>query len=187
MQDPEIIPANNVFRGVVKEIRGAGNDKPTQHPRVSPEDQCMLKHSAAVRTDSLKAFVSKVWSDIQLHFEHAGEEGNQDLKPESFILKCDKVGEKYSTMNKETTNHEGPTETEKSRGFPCMRIPEMRSLYTAIPLWENQLWKTWPLTWLEAVRGSTCILHQPQPENHCYAETVCGTHHNSIGQVRCFI
>lgn len=94
--------------------------------------------------NSLKAFVSKVWSDIQLHFEHAGEEGNQDLKPESFILKCDKVGEKYSTMNKETTNHEGPTETEKSRGFPCMRIPEMRSLYTAIPLWENQLWKTWP-------------------------------------------
>lgn len=100
MRDPEIIPANNVFRGVVKEIRGAGNDKPTQYPRISPEDQCIFKHSAAVRPDNPNAFVSKVWSDIQLHFGHGGKEGYQDLKPESLILKCDNVGEKYFTMNR---------------------------------------------------------------------------------------
>lgn len=171
MRGPEIIPANNVFRGVVKEIRGAGNDKPTQHPRISPEDQCIFKHSAAVRPDNPKAFVSKVWSDIQLHFGHGGKEGYQDLKPESLILKCDNVGEKYFTMNRNNKSWRSDGERRrKPEGCHVWGSRKCALVYCSSPLSEPVVKD---LT--QVVQGSTCVLHQPQPENHCYAETVwCG-------------
>ena len=39
--------------------------------------------------------MNKVWYDIKLHFGCRGKEGNQDLKPDSFILKRDENGAKY--------------------------------------------------------------------------------------------
>ena len=57
--------------------------------------------------------MNKVWYDIKLHFGCRGKEGNQDLKPDSFILKRDKNGAKYFivTFNEETKIHKGPLET----------------------------------------------------------------------------
>lgn len=115
MQDPEFIPANNVFKGVVKEIRRAGKDKTTHHPPISPEDQRIFKYSAALSPDNPKGLLNKVWYDIQLHFGRRGKEGNRDLKPDSFILKCDDNGAKYFTMtfNEETKNHKDPLERDR--------------------------------------------------------------------------
>ena len=54
MQDPEVISANNVFKGVVKEIRRAGKDKTTHHhPTISPEDQRSLKYTVAINPKGL--------------------------------------------------------------------------------------------------------------------------------------
>lgn len=118
MQDPEFIPANNVFKGVVKEIRRAGKDKTTHHPPISPEDQHILKYSAAMSPDNPKGLLNKVWYDIQLHFGRRGKEGNRDLKPDSFILKYDENGVKYfiMTFNEETKNHKDRERQRKSEG-----------------------------------------------------------------------
>ena len=59
MQDPEFIPANNVFKGIVKEIRRAGKDRTTHHPLISPEDQNILKYSAALSPDNPKSFTKQ--------------------------------------------------------------------------------------------------------------------------------
>ena len=115
MQDPEFTSANNVFKGVVKEIRRAGKDRTTHHPPISPEDQRILKYAAALSPDNPQGLLNKVWYDIQLHFGRRGKEGNRDLKPDSFILKSDDNGAKYFTMsfNEETKNHKDPLERDR--------------------------------------------------------------------------
>ena len=115
MQDPEFIPPNNVFNRVVKDIRRARKDRTTLQPPISPEDQCILKYSSALSPDNLKGLLNKVWYDIQLHFGHRGKEGNWDLRPDSFILKCDDNGAKYFTMtiNEETKYHNDPLERDR--------------------------------------------------------------------------
>lgn len=96
MQDAEFTTANNVFKGVVKEIRRAGRERTTHYPPISPDDQRIIKYSAALNPDNPKGLLNKVWYDIQLHFGRRGKEGNRDLKPDSFILKHDENGERIS-------------------------------------------------------------------------------------------
>ncbi|XP_053338834.1 uncharacterized protein LOC128510512 isoform X1 [Clarias gariepinus] len=118
IQDPEFTPANNVFKGVVKEIRRSRKDRTTHYPPISPEDQRVLKFSAALNPDNPKGLLNKVWYDIQLHFGRRGKDGNRDLKPDCFILKRDENGANYFTMtfSKETKNHKDPQDRENQRG-----------------------------------------------------------------------
>lgn len=115
MQDAEFTAANNVFKGVVKQIRRAGKDVTTHHPAITPEDQLILKHSAALQVHNPKSLLNKVWYDLQLHFGRRGKEGNRALKPDSFILKNDENGARYFTMsfNEDTKNHKDPLERDR--------------------------------------------------------------------------
>ncbi|XP_049889953.1 zinc finger MYM-type protein 2-like [Epinephelus moara] len=114
MQDAEFTQANNVFKGVVKQIRRAGKDRTTHHPAITP-DQLILTHSAALRPDNPKGLLNKVWYDLQLHFGRRGKEGNRALKLDSFVLKTDENGAKYFTLsfNEETKNHKDPLERDR--------------------------------------------------------------------------
>lgn len=47
VQDSEFTSANNVFKGVVKQIRRSGRDRTAHYPPISSEDQQILKRSAA--------------------------------------------------------------------------------------------------------------------------------------------
>uniref|UniRef100_A0A8C1K591 Zgc:174877 n=1 Tax=Cyprinus carpio TaxID=7962 RepID=A0A8C1K591_CYPCA len=106
MQDTEFRSANNVFKGVVKQIRRSGRDTTTHYPPISPEDQHLLKHSPALDPGNPKGLLNKVWFDIQLHFGLRGKEGNRHLQPDSFTLNRDPNGFKYFTMtlNEDTKN-----------------------------------------------------------------------------------
>ncbi|XP_051542798.1 uncharacterized protein zgc:174877 isoform X4 [Myxocyprinus asiaticus] len=106
MQDTEFMSANNVFKGVVKQIRRSGKDVTTHYPPISPEDQHILKHSPALDPGNPKGLLNKVWYDIQLHFGLRGKEGNRHLQPDSFALNRDENGLRYFTMtlNEETNN-----------------------------------------------------------------------------------
>ncbi|XP_051542800.1 uncharacterized protein zgc:174877 isoform X7 [Myxocyprinus asiaticus] len=112
MQDTEFMSANNVFKGVVKQIRRSGRGKTTHFPPISPEDQHILKHSPALDPGNPKGLLNKVWYDIQLYFGHRGKEGNRHLQPDSFALNRDLNGLKYFTM---TLNEETNNPYEKSR------------------------------------------------------------------------
>ncbi|KAL1248946.1 hypothetical protein QQF64_022264 [Cirrhinus molitorella] len=98
MQDTDFRAANNVFKGVVKQIRRSGRDITTHYPPISPEDQHLLKHSPALDPGNPKGLLNKVWYDIQLHFGLRGKEGNRHLQPDSFALNRDPNGFKYFTM-----------------------------------------------------------------------------------------
>ncbi|XP_073687047.1 uncharacterized protein KIAA1958 isoform X2 [Garra rufa] len=106
MQDTDFRAANNVFKGVVKQIRRSGRDITTHYPPISPEDQHQLKHSPALDPGNPKGLLNKVWYDIQLHFGLRGKEGNRHLQPDSFALNRDPNGFKYFTMalNEEAKN-----------------------------------------------------------------------------------
>ena len=120
MLDTEFAAANNVFKGVLKQIRRAGRDKTTHHPPISNEDLLILKTSTALQPSNPKSLLQKVWFDIQLHFGRRGCEGNRQLKPDSFTLARDENGCQYYTMtfNEETKNHKNPMERtrENNRG-----------------------------------------------------------------------
>ncbi len=107
MQDAEFTPANYVFKGVVKQIKRAGKDITTHSPGITPKDQLILKHSAALLPDNPKSLLNKVWYDLQLHFGRGGKEWNRALKSDSFVLKNDEIGAWYLTMffYGETKNH----------------------------------------------------------------------------------
>lgn len=68
MQDSEFTSANNVFKGVVKQIRRSCTDRTSHYPPISFEDQKILKRSAALDPGNPKGLLNKVWYDIQLHF-----------------------------------------------------------------------------------------------------------------------
>lgn len=144
MQDQEFTSANNVFKGVVKEIRRAGKDKTTHRPPISPEDQRTLKKSATLNPDYPKGLLNKVWYDVQLHFGRRGNEGNRDLKPDSFVLKRNENGARYFTMtfNEDTKNHKDPLERDREnrrgamfeeRGNPLCPVASLEKYLTKIP------------------------------------------------------
>lgn len=105
-QDPEFKSSNNVFKGVLKQIRRTGRDKATHYPPISPEDQRILKNYAALNPNNPRGLLNKVWYDIQFHFGRRGKEGNRDLRPDCFTLQRDENGPKYFTMTwSEETEH----------------------------------------------------------------------------------
>lgn len=144
MQDTEFTAANNVFRGILKQIRKAGKDRSNHHPIISPGDLNILKTSAALQPNSPKGLLHKVWFDIQLHFGRRGCEGNRNLKPDSFVLKRDERGRQYFTMafNGETKNHTNPLERSKDNyrgamyeepGNPLCPVASLTKYLSKIP------------------------------------------------------
>lgn len=61
IQDSEFTSANNVFKGVVKQIRQSGRDRTAHYPPISSEDQQILKRSAALDPGNSKGLLNKVW------------------------------------------------------------------------------------------------------------------------------
>ncbi|XP_056105824.1 zinc finger MYM-type protein 2 isoform X2 [Rhinichthys klamathensis goyatoka] len=140
MQDTEFRSANNVFKGVVKQMRRSGRDITAHYPPISPEDKHMLKHSAALDPGNPKGLLNKVWYDIQLHFGLRGKEGNRHLQPDAFALNRDQNGFKYFTMtlNEDTKN---PQERDKKKrkamfeepGNPLCPVASLEKYLSKIP------------------------------------------------------
>nr|XP_055042974.1 uncharacterized protein LOC129429980 isoform X2 [Misgurnus anguillicaudatus] len=144
MQDSEFTSANNVFKGVVKQIRRSGADKTSHYPPMSFEDQQILKRSGALDPGHPKGLLNKVWYDIQLHFARRGKEGNRQLKPDSFELKRDENDTEYFTMtfNEETKNHKNPLEVDRENrrgamfeepGNPMCPVSSLKKYLRKIP------------------------------------------------------
>ncbi|XP_067290962.1 zinc finger MYM-type protein 3 isoform X2 [Pseudorasbora parva] len=140
MQDTEFRSANNVFKGVVKQMRRSGKDITAHYPPISPEDQHMLKHSPALDPGNPKGLLNKVWYDIQLHFGLRGKEGNRHLQPDAFALNRDQNGFKYFTM---TLNEDTKTPQERDKkkrkamfeepGNPLCPVASMEKYLSKIP------------------------------------------------------
>lgn len=127
MRDTEFTTSNNVFVGVVKTMRRAGQDTTKHHSSISENDLRTIKSSKALDPTTPEGLVNKVWFDLQLHFGRRGKEGNRNLRPESFQVMVDENGQKYVTMtfNEATKNHQNPQERRKDsrRGF-MYTLPE---------------------------------------------------------------
>ncbi|XP_056306979.1 uncharacterized protein zgc:174877 isoform X3 [Danio aesculapii] len=140
MQDAEFRSANNVFKGVVKQIRRSGRDITTHYPPITPEDQHILKHSTALDPGNPKGLLYKVWYDIQLHFGLRGKEGNRHLQPDTFALNLDQSGFKYFTMALHEEPKNMPEKDKKKRkamfeepGNPLCPVASLEKYLRKIP------------------------------------------------------
>ena len=117
LNDSEFATSNNVFSGVIKQLRREGRDKTTHHQALSESDLAKIKHSDALNPNTPVGLVNKVWFDVQLHMGRRAKEGNRQLKPESFAIRVDENGLKYATLtfNECTKNHKDGTEVNKER------------------------------------------------------------------------
>ncbi|XP_034093410.1 zinc finger MYM-type protein 4-like [Gymnodraco acuticeps] len=115
MKDNEFTTSNNVFSGLIKSLRRAGQDKTEHHPAITNEDLEILRKSRAMDPNTPRGLLNKVWFDIQLHFGRRGKEGLRKLTPQSFVVKRDSAGTKYVTMafNEETKNHKCHNDRER--------------------------------------------------------------------------
>ncbi|KAJ4925680.1 hypothetical protein JOQ06_018401, partial [Pogonophryne albipinna] len=89
MKDNEFTTSNNVFSGLIKSLRRAGQDKTEHHPAITNEDLEILRKSRAMDPNTPRGLLNKVWFDTQLHFERRGKEGLRKLTPQSFVVKRD--------------------------------------------------------------------------------------------------
>ncbi|XP_058621280.1 zinc finger MYM-type protein 2 isoform X2 [Onychostoma macrolepis] len=140
MQDTEFRAANNVFKGVVKQIRRSGRDITAHYPPISPEDQHLLKHSPALDPGNPKGLLNKVWYDIQLHFGLRGKEGNRHLQPDAFALNRDQSGFKYFTMTLHEDTKNMQEKDKKNRramyeepGNPLCPVASLEKYLSKIP------------------------------------------------------
>ncbi|KAJ4922588.1 hypothetical protein JOQ06_021656 [Pogonophryne albipinna] len=115
MKDNEFTTSNNVFSGLIKSLRRAGQDKTEHHPAITNEDLEILRKSRAMDPNTPQGLLNKVWFDTQLHFGRRGKEGLRKLTPQSFVVKRDSAGTKYVTMafNEETKNHKCHNDRER--------------------------------------------------------------------------
>ncbi|XP_033967458.1 zinc finger MYM-type protein 3-like [Pseudochaenichthys georgianus] len=115
MKDNEFTTSNNVFSGLIKSLRRAGQDKTEHHPAITNEDLEILRKSRAMDPNTPRGLLNKVWFDTQLHFGRRGKEGLRKLTPQSFVVKRDSAGTKYVTMafNEETKNHKCHNDRER--------------------------------------------------------------------------
>lgn len=59
-----LMSANNVFKGVVKQIRQSSRDRTSHYPPISSKDQQILKRSAAQDPGNPKDLLNKVWYSV---------------------------------------------------------------------------------------------------------------------------
>ncbi|KAJ4934839.1 hypothetical protein JOQ06_007620 [Pogonophryne albipinna] len=104
MKDNEFTTSNNVFSGLIKSLRRAGQDKTEHHPAITNEDLEILRKSRAMDPNTPRASSTR-----------RGKEGLRKLTPQSFVVKRDSAGTKYVTMafNEETKNHKCHNDRER--------------------------------------------------------------------------
>jgi hypothetical protein len=111
--------ANQVFTGVLKQLREEGKDV-TQHKKaIQPSDMSKLYSSGVLSNDNPTGLQNKVYVELSLHFGRRGREGLRQLTKDSILIKEDDSGREYATLayNEKDKNHQLtlPKEGEKQQ------------------------------------------------------------------------
>ncbi len=132
--DAEFITSNNVFARVLKKLHREGRDKSSHHQAITGVDFQKIKHSQALSPNRPWGLVSKVWFNVQLHMGRRANEGNCQLKPDSFSIRHNENSLKYVTLsfNKSTKNHKDAAENH------CVRSTSHCCLLTHLPFISTQ-------------------------------------------------
>ena len=103
--------ANNVFIGLLKDLKARGMDQTTHKAAISAADMQKMYSSGVLSDDNPKSLQRKVFIELMLHFGRRGREGLRTMRRDSVVIKTDGSGTKYATMayNELTKNHQSVT------------------------------------------------------------------------------
>ncbi|KAJ8021450.1 hypothetical protein HOLleu_38657 [Holothuria leucospilota] len=106
LQDREFQAANNVFKGVLKQLKREGHDKSQHKVPISPGDLEKLK---TINVSSPRGLQQLAWFYIEYYFGRRGREGLRALPKNCFVFCTDSDGNEYCKMafNEATKNHPG--------------------------------------------------------------------------------
>ena len=117
MHDREFLQANQVFQGIIKNLRRSGLDVTKHKSSISKPDFEKMYSSKVLSNDDPISLQRKVFVEMGLHFARRGREGLRKLKKTDFDVKNDANGREYDTIkhNEYEKNHTGldSKETEK--------------------------------------------------------------------------
>ena len=75
MQDRDFLAANQVFTGVLKEMRQQGLDTTKHKSVIQKEDVDKMYSSSILGTNNPTSLQRQVFFDLSIHFAHCGREG----------------------------------------------------------------------------------------------------------------
>ena len=114
MLDRDFLPANQVFTGLLKQLRRDGLDRTKHKSIIQREDIEKMYTTGVIGTSNPVALQRKIFFDLSFHFARRGREGLRSLKKTSFEIREDASGKRYlaPTFNEKEKNHSGVSNRE---------------------------------------------------------------------------
>lgn len=107
--------ANQVYDGMLKQMKREGKDTTHHKPAINEEDMKKFYQSEVLSNKDPVALQRKVFLEIALHFGRWGREGWQQLTKNSFEVCKDEYGKEYVKLkyNEFDKNHAGAEEKQQ--------------------------------------------------------------------------
>ena len=83
--------ANNVFIGLLKDLKARGIDQTTHEAAISAADMQKMYSSGVLSAENPKSLQRKVFIEFMLHFGCRGREGLRTMRHDSVVIKTDGI------------------------------------------------------------------------------------------------
>ena len=114
--DATFSKSNKMLNSVLRNMRRLGKEKVQHKPVIMENDLKELQESGVFNTQEPLGLFTATWFRVTLHFCRRGQEGQQELSPDSFTQETDDCGRKYYVMAHEevTKNHQGGIQSDEN-------------------------------------------------------------------------
>ena len=117
MRDKQFTNVNQVFTGILCQIREAGLDVMRHKSAILPGDMSRMYTSGILSCNNAESLQNKVFVELVLHFGRRGQEGLWNLQKDCIVFTTDDQGREYASFkyNELDKNHQVlmPKEQEK--------------------------------------------------------------------------
>ena len=98
MRDKCFTNANQVFSGVLRQMRESGLDVTKHKTAIGKGDMDKMYSSGVLGCSSPETLLNKVFVEVSLHFGRRGREGLREMTKDAIVFKIDDFGRHYATV-----------------------------------------------------------------------------------------